>query len=360
MTVQTSFAGSLVHAPVVARRGVTRRFARHRRVPVSLAISASFRWSLFRSPSRLACIPLWYYQVTANIMSLGGIALAIGVLVDASIVMVENGYRRVAEGRSVEAASEQQVLLNAAHQVGRPVFFSLVIIVVSFLPVFLLEAEEGRLFRAAGVNEDLDHHRRINPCPDTGAGSDASADPPRPRGRTTTKCPDAILYSHLRADPATDSEARRLALLLNAAVIPLTVPLLFGLGHEFMPPLYEGSLLYMPTAPPGLSMTEATRLLQVQDRVLKEFPEVERVFGTIGRSTTATDNSTYAMVNTTLTLKPREQWRAGVTFDGLQAEMNAGPSNTRVPERLDATYSQPSGHAFDRHENTRRTQSARE
>jgi Cu(I)/Ag(I) efflux system membrane protein CusA/SilA len=111
-------------------------------------------------------------------------------------------------------------------------------------------------------------------------------------------------------------------LALNAAVIPLTLPLVLMLGREFMPPLYEGALLYMPTLRAGLPMTDATRLLQVQDRVLREFPEVERVFGTIGRSTTATDNSTYGMVNTTLTLKPRDQWRPGVTFEGLQREMD--------------------------------------
>src|SRR3989337_455191 len=113
------------------------------------------------------------------------------------------------------------------------------------------------------------------------------------------------------------------ALLLNFAVVPLTIPLVFLIGSEFMPPLYEGSMLYMPTSPPGLSITESTRLLQVQDRLLRQFPEVERVFGTVGRGTSSTDNSPMGMVNTTVTLKPREQWRAGLTLEQLQAEMDA-------------------------------------
>jgi Cu(I)/Ag(I) efflux system membrane protein CusA/SilA len=111
-------------------------------------------------------------------------------------------------------------------------------------------------------------------------------------------------------------------LLVNFAVVPAVVPLLFLIGTEFMPPLYEGSLLYMPTSPPGMSVTEATRMLQIQDRVLRRFPEVERVFGTVGRGTTATDNSPMGMVNTTVTLKPREQWRKGMTIEKLQAEMD--------------------------------------
>jgi Cu(I)/Ag(I) efflux system membrane protein CusA/SilA len=113
------------------------------------------------------------------------------------------------------------------------------------------------------------------------------------------------------------------ALLVNFAVIPLTIPLLFAIGSEFMPPLYEGSMLYMPTSPPGMSITEATRLLQVQDKLLRQMPQVERVFGTVGRGTTATDNTPMGMVNTIVELKPRAQWPAGMTFEKLQAEMDA-------------------------------------
>ena len=114
-----------------------------------------------------------------------------------------------------------------------------------------------------------------------------------------------------------------MALILNFAVVPLTIPLLFVIGSEFMPPLYQGSILYMPTAPPGMSITEATRLLQVQDKMLRQVPEVQQVFGTVGRGTTPTDNSPMGMVNTTVLLKPREAWRAGMTFDRLQSEMDA-------------------------------------
>ena len=115
---------------------------------------------------------------------------------------------------------------------------------------------------------------------------------------------------------------RWLALVVNFTIVPLTVPLLFAIGSEFMPPLYEGSMLYMPTAPPGLSVGEATRLLQVQDKLLRQFPEVERVFGTVGRATTSTDNSPMGMVNTTVTLKPRKEWRSGLTIEQLQTEMD--------------------------------------
>ena len=114
-----------------------------------------------------------------------------------------------------------------------------------------------------------------------------------------------------------------MALVVNFAVVPLTVPLLFTIGSEFMPPLFEGSMLYMPTAPPGLSVGEATRLLQVQDKLLRQFPEVERVFGTVGRATTSTDNTPMGMVNTTVTLKPKDEWRPGLTTEALQSEMDA-------------------------------------
>src|SRR5205814_6654851 len=113
------------------------------------------------------------------------------------------------------------------------------------------------------------------------------------------------------------------ALLVTFAVVPLTIPLVFALGSEFMPPLYEGSMLYMPTSPPGMSITEATRVLQVQDKLLRQVPEVEQVFGTVGRGTTPTDNTPMGMVNTTVLLKPREQWRAGLTFEKLQADMDS-------------------------------------
>ncbi len=273
-----------------------------------------------------AFIPMYYLGVTANIMSLGGIALAIGVLVDAAIVMVENAYRHVSEpegGGRVAYEDQPRVVVAAAKQVGRAIFFSLAIIVVSFAPVFLLEAQEGRMFRPLAFTKTFAMVAAalfsITLVPVLMGmlvrGRNLRPESRNPISRLTAAVYEPILALALRW--------RWAALLINVAVIPLTIPLIFTIGSEFMPPLYEGSLLYMPTAPPGLSVTEATRLIQVQDRVLREFPEVERVFGTVGRGTSATDNSPMGMVNTTVTLKPREEWRPGMTLEALQSEMDA-------------------------------------
>jgi Cu(I)/Ag(I) efflux system membrane protein CusA/SilA len=284
-------------------------------------------------------IPMYYLGVTSNIMSLGGLALAIGVLVDASIVMVENAYRHVSEpehtvdlptdvsaegGRRTVAYERQpRLIIRAAKQVARAIFFSLAIIVISFVPVFLLEAQEGRMFRPLAFTK-------------TFAMVAASI-----LSITLVPVLMTIFIRGKRLKPESQNPISRFfawiyepmirlalrwkwsALLVNFAVIPLTIPLLFLIGSEFMPPLYEGSQLYMPTSPPGLSITEATRLLQVQDKMLRTFPEVETVFGTVGRGTTPTDNTPMGMVNTTVTLKPREQWPMGVTLEKLQADMDA-------------------------------------
>ena len=267
-------------------------------------------------------VPMYYLDVTSNIMSLGGLALAIGVLVDASIVMVENAYRRLSE-QSVRYEEQPREVIRAAKQIGRAIFFSLAIIIVSFVPVFLLEAQEGRMFRPLALTKTFAmgfasllsitvvpvlmtmfiRGRRLRP------------ESRNPVSRFFTWIYDPVIRLALRW--------KWTALLMNFAVVPLTVPLLFTIGSEFMPPLYEGSQLYMPTSPPGLSITEATRILQVQDKLLRTFPEVDTVFGTVGRGTTPTDNTPMGMVNTTVTLKPREQWPPGMTLDTLQADMDA-------------------------------------
>ena len=268
-------------------------------------------------------IPMYYLGVTSNIMSLGGLALAIGVLVDASIVMVENAYRRVSEAEQPVGYDEQpRQIIGAAKQVARAIFFSLAIIVISFVPVFLLEAQEGRMFRPLAFTKTFAmvaasllsislvpvlmtmfiRGRRLKP------------ESQNPISRFFAWVYDPIIRLALGW--------RWTALLLNFAVVPLTIPLLFVIGSEFMPPLYEGSQLYMPTSPPGLSITEATRLLQVQDKILRTFPEVDTVFGTVGRGTTPTDNTPMGMVNTTVTLKPRSEWRPGMTLEKLQTEMD--------------------------------------
>ncbi|MBM3779992.1 MAG: efflux RND transporter permease subunit [Acidimicrobiia bacterium] len=292
-------------------------------------------------------IPVAFFGVNANIMSLGGIALAIGELVDASIVMVENAYRRVSEpsddGVVVPYEDQPGAVVVAATQVARAIFFSLLIIIVSFAPVFLLEAHEGRMFRPLAITKTAAmafasllavtfvpvlmtifiRGRRLRP------------ESVNPLSRVFAWIYEPVIRLALRW--------KWTALVLNLAVVPATVPLLSDLGSEFMPPLYEGSLLYMPTSPPGLSVTEATRLLQVQDRLIREVPEVAQVFGTAGRATTATDNSPMGMVNTTITLKPREEWRPGVTFESLQADLD---SRLRLPG-FPNTWTQPIRNRLD-------------
>lgn len=298
-------------------------------------------------------IPMYYLGVSSNIMSLGGLALAIGVLIDAGIVMVENGHRHLSEYQESlqknglestvnSGKKERQILLDAAKQVGPAIFFSLVIIVISFLPVFLLEAQEGRMFRplawtktlAVGFSSIL----AITLVP---------ALMPlfiRGRLRPESKNPMAILSQAIYlAVLRRCLRWRKTTLLLNLIFLAVTFPLAWKLGSQFMPALYEGSALYMPTSLPGISITQATQLLQVQDRIIRSFPEVETVFGTVGRSDSATDNADLTMYDTTIMLKPAAQWPAGMTYEKLIAEMNEklqfpGLSNTwtmPVENRLD-------------------------
>src|SRR5580692_4554001 len=294
-----------------------------------------------------AFIPMYYLNVSSNIMSLGGLALAIGVLVDAAIVMVENGYRQLSEHQAKESTplsepQRQRILLDSAKQVGPAIFFSLVIIVVSFLPVFLLEAQEGRMFRplawtktlAVGFSSVLAItlvpvlmilfiRGRLLP------------ESRNPISRITQAVYLPVLRLCLRF--------RKTTLLLNLLFLIVTLPLALHIGSQFMPPLFEGSALYMPTALPGISIGQASQLLQEQDRIIRTFPEVETVFGSLGRSDSATDNAPLDMYDTTLMLKPRSQWRPGMTYEKLIQEMDAklqfpGLSNTwtmPVENRLD-------------------------
>jgi copper/silver efflux system protein len=291
-------------------------------------------------------IPMYYLHVTSNIMSLGGLALAIGVLVDAAIVMVENGYRHLAEaqsaGQPIDETQRRRILLDAAKQVGPAIFFSLVIIVVSFLPVFLLEAQEGRMFRPLAWTKTLavgfSSFLAITLVPVlmlVFIRGKLRPEARNPLSRITQAIYLPILRLCLRF--------RKTTLLLNLIFLVFTLPLALKIGNQFMPPLFEGSSLYMPTALPGISITQASQLMQEQDRVIRSFPEVESVFGTVGRSESATDNAPLDMYDTTVMLKPREQWRAGMTYEKLIQEMDAklqfpGLSNTwtmPVENRLD-------------------------
>ncbi|MCU1340768.1 MAG: heavy metal efflux pump, CzcA family, partial [Candidatus Acidoferrum typicum] len=321
----------------------------------------------------ISFVPMYYLHVSSNIMSLGGLALAIGVLVDAAIVMVENGYRHLSERppTGAEASGETnysnapvldkeydaraikhtkkvaerervRILIDAAKQVGPALFFSLLIIVVSFLPVFLLEAQEGRMFRPLAWTKTLavgfSSLLAITLVPILmvifirGKLRPESANP-------ISRLTQAVYLPVLRLC----LKYRKTTLLVNLAFLLVTFPLMFRLGSQFMPPLFEGSSLYMPTALPGISITQASQLLQEQDRMLRSFPEVETVFGAVGRSDSATDNAPLDMYDTTVMLKPREKWRPGMTQEKLIGEMDAklqfpGLTNTwtmPVENRLD-------------------------
>ncbi|MBS1867570.1 MAG: efflux RND transporter permease subunit, partial [Acidobacteria bacterium] len=295
-------------------------------------------------------IPMYFLHVSSNIMSLGGLALAIGVLIDAAIVMVENGYRHLSEHLAAAGASggrltekeRRRILMGAAKQVGPAIFFSLLIILVSFLPVFLLEAQEGRMFRPLAWTKTLSvafsSILAITLVPVLmvifirGRLKPESANP---FSRWTQALYLPVLRLCLRY--------RKTTLLLNLIFLAATLPLAWRIGSQFMPPLYEGSALYMPTALPGISITQASTLLQEQDRIIKSFPEVESVFGAVGRSDSPTDNAPLDMYDTTIMLKPREQWRAGMTYEKLIRAMDEklqfpGLTNTwtmPVQNRLD-------------------------
>jgi Cu(I)/Ag(I) efflux system membrane protein CusA/SilA len=296
-------------------------------------------------------VPMYYLGITSNIMSLGGLALAIGVLVDASIVMVENAYRHVSD-RQVAAGTTDaptDVIVAAAQQVGRAIFFSLAIIIVSFVPVFLLEAQEGRMFRPLAFTKTFAMlaasilsitlvpmlmtvfiRGRLRP------------ESENPISRAAAAIYEPILRLALRW--------KWTALLLNAAVVPMTAFLLVGIGSEFMPPLYEGAILYMPTSAPGLSVTEATRLLQIQDRVLRKFPEVDRVFGSVGRG-----YQPHRQLADGHGQHHHHSQAAGAVAAGDDAGRTAGrdgcgAADPRVPERVDAADSQPARHAADGHQ----------
>lgn len=273
----------------------------------------------------LAFIPMSYQGLTANIMSLGGIAVAIGAMVDAAIVMVENTHRRLGElqgDRPSEVSSKARIdtVIRAMQEVGPSIFFSLLIITVSFLPVFALQGAEGRLFHPLAFTKSYSMG--------FAALLSVTLVPALTvwlvRGRIRSD--RSILNRTLVAvyEPVVKAAVRMPWAIVGAAVLMLvvTVPTFRSLGSEFMPPLNEGTILYMPTALPGMSITEATRTLQTMDAQLAAFPEVEHVFGKVGRSTSPTDPAPLSMVEAVVTLKPRDQWREGMTWNDLIAEMD--------------------------------------
>jgi Cu(I)/Ag(I) efflux system membrane protein CusA/SilA len=267
----------------------------------------------------IAMALLHAFGVSANIMSLGGIAIALGAMVDAAIVMIENAHKHLE--RAKPDASRVRTLTEAAIEVGPALFFSLAVIVVSFLPVFTLEAQEGRMFRPLALTKSfamaggallsitlvpvlmiLFVRGRIMP------------EHKNPLNRAMIWIYRPVIRAVLRA--------KTLTIALALVVLALTAIPLMRLGSEFMPSLNEGTLMYMPVSLPGLSVTKAAELLQTQDKIIKSFPEVESVFGKSGRAETATDPAPTEMMETIVNLKPESEWPAGMTVDGLVQKMN--------------------------------------
>ncbi len=267
----------------------------------------------------LAFIPMAYLKVTSNIMSLGGIAIAIGAMVDAAIVMVENAHKRLEQNPT---ADRSDTIITAAKEVGRPLFFSLLVIAVSFLPIFALEAQEGRLFLPLAYTKTF--AMLFATALSVTLAPVLMVVLIRGSIRAETRNPlNWLLIALYQPILSGVLRVRWMTLGLAVAALTLTVPIFARLGAEFMPPLNEGTILYMPTTVPGLSIPESVRILQAQDRLLTTFPEVERVFGKMGKAPTATDPAFVGMAEITVTLKPESQWRTGMTWDRLLDEMDA-------------------------------------
>ncbi len=261
--------------------------------------------------------------VSSNIMSLGGIAIAIGVLVDAGVIMVENCYRHLSEMPPEERAEKRlDVIITSAKQVGRAIFFSLAIIILSFVPVFLLEGQEGKLFHPLAFTKTFSM-----------MGSAFIA---------ITLVP-VLMYFFMRGKMPPESanpvstffiklyspvirwvlKWKKTTILLNVIALLVAIPMFMSIGSEFMPPLDEGSLLYMPVTLPNVSINEAKRLIQVQDKIIKSLPEVEHVLGKVGRAETSTDPAPVSMFESIIILKEKEKWRPGITKADIVSELDA-------------------------------------
>ena len=255
----------------------------------------------------------------SNIMSLGGIAIAIGAMVDAAIVMIENAHKRLEHAKPDKLRID--ILIEAATEVGPALFFSLLVITVSFLPIFTLEAQEGRMFSPLAYTKTFSMA--------AAALLSVTLVPALMvlfvRGRIVPERRNPInrfLIWIYRPAIRLVLRAKTLTILLAVAALAITIVPARQLGSEFMPTLNEGTLLYMPTTLPGISITAATELLQTQDRIIKSFPEVQSVYGKAGRASTATDPAPTEMFETVIALKPKSEWRPGVSVDSLVAQMD--------------------------------------
>jgi Cu(I)/Ag(I) efflux system membrane protein CusA/SilA len=270
----------------------------------------------------ISFICMYYIGVTSNIMSLSGIAIAIGAMVDASIIMVENAHKKLEEWEQQGSPGERtDVIIAAAREVGPSLFFSLLVITVGFLPVFTLQAQAGRLFKPLAYTKTF--------AMLFSAFLAITLTPVlmtlfiRGKIRPEEKNP-VSLFLHKIYEPVASLAIRfrKTVIVLAIIIMALTVYPFMKLGSEFMPPLYEGSLFYMPVTMPGASVSEAARLLKMQDEILMKIPEVSQVFGKAGRAETATDPAPLEMFETVINLKPEDQWRKGMTSEKIKDEMN--------------------------------------
>ena len=310
-------------------------YLRNEIIYLSVIVSAVCLVFLFHLPSALvviltlpiaiiaAFLCMYYLKVTSNIMSLSGIAIAIGAMVDASIIMVENAHKKLEEWESEEKkeCSRTDVIIAAAKEVGPSLFFSLLVITIAFLPVFTLQAQAGRLFKPLAFTKTFSMlfasflAVTLTPVLMTLFI----------RGKVTPeeKNPVSMVLHRIYEPVARLALKFQRTVIIGAVfIIALTAYPFIKLGSEFMPPLYEGSLFYMPVTVPAASITEVSWLLQMQDRILKKIPEVSQVFGKAGRAETATDPAPLEMFETVINLKPESEWRKGMTVEKLKDEMN--------------------------------------
>jgi len=303
-------------------------------IKLTVAVSVVCLVFLFHLPSALvvivtlpiamlmAFISMYYLGVTANVMSLSGIAIAIGAMVDAAIIMVENAHKKLEEWEHEgQPGSRTDVIIEAAKEVGPSLFFSLLVITVGFLPVFTLQAQAGRLFKPLAYTKTF-----------AMLFSSFLAVTLTPvlmtlliRGKIRPEEKNPIsLVLHKLYEPVAHFAIRfqKTVIITAVLIMALTIYPFMKLGSEFMPPLYEGTLFYMPVTLPGAAVSEVGKLLQMQDKILKKIPEVAQVFGKAGRAETATDPAPLEMFETVINLKPEEQWRKDMTVDKLKDEMN--------------------------------------
>jgi Cu(I)/Ag(I) efflux system membrane protein CusA/SilA len=303
-------------------------------IKLIIAVSVVCLVFLFHLPSALvvivtlpiailmAFISMYYLGVTSNVMSLSGIAIAIGAMVDAAIIMVENAHKKLEEWEHQgKPGNRVDVIVDAAKEVGPSLFFSLLVITVGFLPVFTLQAQAGRLFKPLAYTKTFamlfSSFLAVTLTPVLMTLFI------RGKIRPEEKNPISIVL-HKIYEPVARLALRFKKTVIIAAIIImiLTIYPFMKLGSEFMPPLYEGSLFYMPVTMPGAAISEVSSLLQIQDKILKKIPEVAQVFGKAGRAETATDPAPLEMFETVINLKPESQWRAGMTVEKLKDEMN--------------------------------------